>query len=187
MKLIYFSTASLFLLFLLCCTACNDDEEPTLVCENGLEVINDSCQCPANKFLIGNTCRALNDNEYWAIMPVDFPCRDTFFIEFGTIDTVAETRNASIILVNASAFDGIVPVRYYSGVIYFEENTNRKEFYTGGDGVPYCEINGTNTGSYWEGKFISDTEVYIKMYHRNIVNVYDIIDSTEVIFTRQAP
>jgi hypothetical protein len=179
MKLVF---ATFFLsLFLLCCTACNDDEQPTLVCENGLEVINDSCQCPANKFLIGNTCRELNENEYWAIMPVGYPCRDTLFIEFSSIDTVAELVDIKLTVLTGNA---IVPVNNYVGSIHYEINTTGGKFNTASSEAPFCKINDINTGTTWEGEFINDTEVHIKMYHRNMINWYDIIDSTEVTFTR---
>ena len=163
----------------------DDDQADELTCENGFELIDNSCQCPTDKIQIGeNVCRALNEKEYWATMPSSYPCRDTFLIDFGGVDTIEEYILVDMIILNAEAFDGTIPVQQFSVRFEIRENTDGKEFYTKSVDIdPVCDINGVRTATKWEGKIVADTEVHVKMYHRNFINAYETIDSTELIFT----
>lgn len=181
MRHFFLAICAFFIFLVIGCKSCKDDPIP-LTCGNGFEPINDSCQCPEGKFIIEQTCRSLKEREYWAIMPNKYPCRDTILVEFGAIDTIANSININQTILTGNS---VVPVNYIGTTFDYEKRADGDEFQSWHSAAPYCEINGKKTATRWKGKFINnDTQVAVKMYFTFIVNENDIVDSCDVVFKR---
>lgn len=86
MKINFFKiTTSLLLISVLIFSCKDDDSGPSLMCENGFEPIDGSCQCPEGMVQAYGTCRTLVEDEWYGIS-TDCQCEDTLFLRITNID-----------------------------------------------------------------------------------------------------
>lgn len=63
----------------------DDDNTPSLNCQNGFEEIDGSCQCPEGMFEAYGNCRTLTEDEWYGVMK-GCKCEDTMFVKISNIE-----------------------------------------------------------------------------------------------------
>jgi hypothetical protein len=171
----------IFILFITVLCSCKKCENAEPACENGFEFVDNNCQCPTGKFVVQNQCRGLLENEYWAVMPDKYPCRDTILFGFGVIDTNSNKVQARLVILDGEPVTPAVPTIWADIPLY--KNNQGVFFETFGH--PYCIYNGFATNIRWVGKFAKDfSEFDAKMYIYSVGNPLIDLDSMEVKFIR---
>jgi hypothetical protein len=185
MKSFLFFTSFIIVFLLFGCDKCKkSDPIVVVVCNDGFQLVGDTCGCPTDKMLILDSCRALKPNEYFSTLG-GCPCPDdTLYFNIRSIDTVAKIAHCGITDYNRVLhYPGNPPS--YLEVNYIKLPDGDSLHYTSNSSfITDCEIGGQYfyTTLVFTGKVLTNNRLRLHLSYRPTQMANKEVGKCTVIF-----